>query len=132
MTEQKTPDQVTVLVVDDEPAVRALLGGIDADDGRFPDFVLRRNWQGDWGQLSVAALGWELRVGRDGADDATFGGAIGIAGLQARQGRWRVPEDEDQELYRVRQGNATAVVGIGANEWRRRGGRSRSPTRRAA
>lgn len=54
---------------------------IDADDGRFPDLVLRRNWSGDWGQLSVAAMGRELRVGRDGADDSTFGGAIGVAGL---------------------------------------------------
>lgn len=53
---------------------------IDADDGRFPDAVLRRNWTGDWGNVSVAAMARELRIGRDGFDDSAFGGAIGVAG----------------------------------------------------
>ncbi len=53
---------------------------IDADDSRYPDIVLRRDWSGEWGRLSVAAMVRELRVGRDGADDAAFGGAIGLAG----------------------------------------------------
>lgn len=66
---------------------------IDADDSRYPDIVLRRNWSGDWGRLSVAALVRELRIGSAGFDDATLGGAIGIAG-QHRLGdddlRWQL------------------------------------------
>ena len=54
---------------------------IDSDDGRLPDLVVRRNWDGDWGQLSVAVMGRELRVASDGADDSAVGGAIGVAGL---------------------------------------------------
>ncbi len=53
---------------------------IDADDSRYPDVVLRRNWSGDWGLLSVSALVRELRVGSSGFEDATLGGAIGVAG----------------------------------------------------
>ena len=53
---------------------------IDADDGRFPDVVVRRNWAANWGDLSVAAMVRELRIDRDGIDDATVGGAIGVAG----------------------------------------------------
>ncbi len=67
---------------------------IDADDSRYPDVVLRRNWSGDWGLLSVSALVRELRVGSAGFDDATLGGAIGVAG-QHRLGddndlRWQL------------------------------------------
>lgn len=53
---------------------------IDADDSRAPDVVLRRNWMGDWGSFSVASMVRELRIGREGLDDAAFGGAIGLAG----------------------------------------------------
>ena len=53
---------------------------IDADDGRYPDVVLRRNWSGGWGNFSASALVRELRIDRDGFDDATLGGAIGVAG----------------------------------------------------
>ena len=53
---------------------------IDADDSRYPDLVLRRDWSGDWGNVSVAALVRELRIDRDGFDDATLGGAVSVAG----------------------------------------------------
>lgn len=71
---------------------------IDADDGRFPDAVLRRNWTGDWGQLSAAALVRELRIGRFGLKDSTLGGAISIAG-QHRMG------DDDDLRWQVNAGN---------------------------
>lgn len=45
---------------------------IDADDGRYPDVVLRRNWSGDWGSFSAAALVRELTIGRAGLDDSTI------------------------------------------------------------
>ena len=67
---------------------------IDADDGRFPDLVVRRNWTGDWGRLSAAALVRELRIGRDGIEDAALGGAISIAGQHRLGGdndvRWQL------------------------------------------
>ena len=72
---------------------------IDADDGRFPDVVLRRNWTGEWGQLSAAALVRELRIGRDGIEDAALGGAIGVAG-QHRLG------DDDDLRWQLNMGNA--------------------------
>jgi hypothetical protein len=72
---------------------------IDADDSRYPDIVLRRNWSGDWGRLSVAALVRELRIGSEGFDNATLGGAIGIAG------RHRLGDDDDLR-WQLNVGNA--------------------------
>lgn len=67
---------------------------IDADDGTVPDFVLRRNWVGGWGNVSVAALVRELKIDRGAIDDATIGGAIGLAGKFMLGGRndvrWQV------------------------------------------
>jgi len=62
---------------------------IDADDGTFPDLVVRRNWSGDWGNVSVAALIRELKVSQAGLEDAETGGAIGVAG------KFRVGEGDD-------------------------------------
>jgi hypothetical protein len=53
---------------------------IDADDGSVPDLVVRRNWTGGWGNLSVAALVRELKIDRADIEDSTLGGAISIAG----------------------------------------------------
>ena len=53
---------------------------IDADDSTLPDVVVRRNWTGDWGSLSLAALIRELKIDTAGFDDAEIGGAIGVAG----------------------------------------------------
>ncbi len=53
---------------------------IDADDSVFPDLVVRRNWRGDWGNLSIAALIRELKIDQGGGDDSRTGGAIGLAG----------------------------------------------------
>lgn len=53
---------------------------IDADDSSVPDVVLRRNWTGDWGSFSVAALVRQLKINDGGVDDSASGGAIGLAG----------------------------------------------------
>ena len=53
---------------------------IDADDGLLPDVVLRRNWNGDWGSFSAAALLRELKIDEGSIEDAEFGAAIGLAG----------------------------------------------------
>jgi len=53
---------------------------IDADDGGIPDVVLRRNWIGDWGNVSVSALIRELKIDDTGFEDAVTGGAIGVGG----------------------------------------------------
>jgi len=53
---------------------------IDADDSSFPDVVARRNWTGDWGNISVSALLRELKIDQDGIKDTEVGGALGLAG----------------------------------------------------
>jgi len=53
---------------------------IDADDSTFPDLVVRRNWRGDWGNLSIAALIRELKIDQAEFNDAEIGGAIGLTG----------------------------------------------------
>ena len=62
---------------------------IDADDSSFPDVVVRRNWRGDWGNFSVAALARELKIDQQGIDDAEIGSAISVAG------KFRVGEHDD-------------------------------------
>jgi hypothetical protein len=53
---------------------------IDADDSRFPDVVVRRNWTGNWGNLSIATLIRELKINDAGFDDSELGAAISLAG----------------------------------------------------
>jgi hypothetical protein len=53
---------------------------IDADDSSLPDLVLRRNWKGSWGNLSVAALLRELKIDEAGLRDSQAGAAISLAG----------------------------------------------------
>ena len=72
---------------------------IDADDSSFPDVVMRRNWSGDWGNVSVAALVRELKVQQAGLDDAETGAAIGVAG------KFFVGDRDDVRLQ-VNYGNA--------------------------
>ncbi len=72
---------------------------IDADDSAFPDVVVRRNWTGDWGNLSVAALIRELKIDEAEFDDAEVGGAIGVAGKF-------MMGDRDDLRWQVNYGNA--------------------------
>jgi exonuclease VII small subunit len=52
----------------------------EADDGSVPDLVVRRNWSGTWGNVSVAALVRQLKIKNALYDSAETGGAIGLAG----------------------------------------------------
>jgi len=72
---------------------------IDADDSTAPDVVVRRNWAGEWGNFSVAALFRELKIDTAGLDDSTTGAAIGVAG------KFRVG-DRDDLRWQVNYGNA--------------------------
>jgi len=53
---------------------------IDADDSAFPDVIVRRDWTGNWGRISVAGLLRELKIDMAGFDDSAFGSAIALAG----------------------------------------------------
>ena len=53
---------------------------IDADDSSAPDLIVRRNWTGDWGNISVAGLLRELKINEADRDDSEVGGAISVAG----------------------------------------------------
>jgi len=53
---------------------------IDADDSTFPDIVVRRDWTGGWGNLSMAGMIRELKIDEMGLDDAELGAAISVAG----------------------------------------------------
>lgn len=72
---------------------------IYADDSTAPDIVVRRNWTGDWGNLSVAALLRELKVDEAGISDAVTGGAISLAG------KFMVGDQDDVRLQ-ANYGNA--------------------------
>lgn len=65
-----------------ETTLTPFAGGsrIDADDSAVPDLVVRRNWRGDWGNLSVAALIRQLKIDQAEFYDTATGGAIGLAG----------------------------------------------------
>ena len=67
---------------------------IDTGDGTWPDLVARRNWSGDWGNVSAAALVRQLKIDNAAFDDSTVGGGIGLAGkfLVGEQDdfRWQV------------------------------------------
>lgn len=72
---------------------------IDADDSSFPDLVMRRDWTGGWGNLSIAALVRELKIDRADIKDSTHGGAISIAGKFTLN-------DLDDLRWQVNYGNA--------------------------
>ena len=72
---------------------------IDADDSSVPDLVVRRNWTGDWGNISAAGLVRELKINEMGRDDSEVGGAISVAGKFERS-------DGDDVRWQVNYGNA--------------------------
>lgn len=84
-----------------ESTLTPYLGGsrIDADDGSWPDLIIRRNWSGDWGNVSVAAMLRELKISDDTYNAAAAGGAIGIAGKLNVGGR-------DDFRWQLNAGNA--------------------------
>ena len=64
-------------------------GRVEADTNLFPDIVARYNWKGDFGNVTFAAIGRQLRLETTGMDEETFG-----FGLSA-QGRVNVGEKDD-------------------------------------
>lgn len=72
---------------------------IDADDSAVPDLVVRRNWRGDWGNFSVAALIRQLKIDQAQFVDTETGVAIGLAG-KIMMG------DGDDLRWQVNYGNA--------------------------
>ena len=81
---------------------------IDADDSAVPDLVVRRNWKGYWGDLSVAALIRELKIDDAGLRDSQTGAAVSFAG------KFRVSERDDFR-WQVNYGNALGrYMGINA------------------
>ena len=77
------------------------LGGsrIDADDDSLPDLTVRRDWSGDWGNVSVAALVRQLKIDDGVFDDSATGAALGVAG------RFKVGERDDFR-WQINAGNA--------------------------
>ena len=72
---------------------------IDADDSSVPDLVVRRNWTGDWGNISIAGLVRELKINEMGRDDSEVGAAISVAGKFELS-------DGDDVRWQVNYGNA--------------------------
>ena len=81
---------------------------IDANDSSFPDLVVRRNWKGSWGNLSVAALIRELKIDDAGLRDSQTGAAISLAGKL-------LVSERDDFRWQVNYGNALGrYMGINA------------------
>ncbi len=72
---------------------------IDADDSTVPDVVVRRNWTGRWGNLSISALIRELKIDEMGLDDSAVGAGLGVAGKFTLS-------DGDDFRWQVNYGNA--------------------------
>ncbi|MGZ4999710.1 MAG: DcaP family trimeric outer membrane transporter [Methylomonas sp.] len=52
------------------------------NDDRYPDLVARLNYNPDWGSLSIAAMGRQIRYTKQGAgrEQAAWGSAVSLAG----------------------------------------------------
>lgn len=55
-------------------------GRIDADSNSLPDVVARYNFSGDYGNVSVAALGRQLRLESGVVDESTYGFGASVSG----------------------------------------------------
>jgi len=86
----------TISLENPETTLTPFGGGprIDADDSSYPDLVVRRDWKGSWGSLSVAALMRELKIDEADIRDSQTGAAISLAGMFLVSGsddfRWQV------------------------------------------
>jgi len=95
-TMPKKNGSLAISLENPETTLTPFLGGprIDADDNNLPDLVVRRNWNGDWGNVSVAAMLRQLKIDDGGLDDSETGAAIGLAGKfmvgDADDVRWQV------------------------------------------
>jgi hypothetical protein len=57
-------------------------GFINPNDERYPDFVARLNYNPDWGQLSLAGMGRQIRYTKQASvqQQEAWGGAVSLAG----------------------------------------------------
>jgi hypothetical protein len=59
---------------------------VTSDDSYMPDLVAKYTWKGDWGQVSTAVLGRQLKyrgfaaTGAVSADDSKYTGALSLSG----------------------------------------------------
>ncbi|MCI4644544.1 MAG: DcaP family trimeric outer membrane transporter [Hyphomonadaceae bacterium] len=83
-------------------------GRIEADTNIIPDVVARYNWKGDFGNVSFAAIGRQLRLEMPGIEEETFG-----FGLSA-QGRVNVGEKDDIRFTVVGGEGLGRYVGLNA------------------
>ncbi|MEM7729788.1 MAG: porin [Pseudomonadota bacterium] len=83
-------------------------GRIEADGNIVPDVVARYNLKGDFGNLSLAALGRQLRLETGVVDEATFGYALSASG------RINVGERDDIRFNLVGGEGAGRYVGLNA------------------
>ena len=85
-------------------------GRIEADSNSIPDVVLRYNIVRDYGNISVAALGRQLRLETgDANDDTIYGFGINIAG------RLNMPKSRDDIRFQVSVGEGMGrYIGLNA------------------
>lgn len=83
-------------------------GRIEADSNLLPDVVARYNWTGDFGNVSFAAIGRQLRLDTGAVDEETYG-----FGLSA-QGRINVGEKDDIRFTLVGGEGLGRYVGLNA------------------
>ena len=76
-------------------------GRIEADSNFIPDVVARYNMKGDFGNVSLAGIGRQLRLESGGIDESTFGFGVSASG------RIKVGERDDIRF------NAIAGEGLG-------------------
>ncbi|MEL6688649.1 MAG: DcaP family trimeric outer membrane transporter [Pseudomonadota bacterium] len=76
-------------------------GRIEADSNFIPDVVARYNMKGDFGSVSLAGIGRQLRLEMGGIDESTFGFGVSASG------RIKVGERDDIRF------NAIAGEGLG-------------------
>lgn len=64
-----------------DTTVTALNGGrIDADSNQIPDLVARYNAKGEFGNVSVAAIGRQLRIEQGSMDEDAIGWGLSVSG----------------------------------------------------
>lgn len=62
-------------------------GRIEADSNMVPDIVARYNMKGEYGNVSIAALGRQLRAEMPGLEETTYGYAVSFSGRVKAGGR---------------------------------------------
>jgi len=80
--------------------------GVSGDDS-IPDFIGKYTFKGDWGNVSLSAVGRQLQVDRAGTTDSESAVGFGIAGRINTFGK-------DDLRFQVHGGNTGRYVGVAA------------------